>query len=212
MIRLQDTEDAYDWEEPCSDYQWCLHCERTYKRGEHRMIHGLRMCPYSGCDGDTVMDGWDWDQLRSQLPQYPAIPEPGVKYPMYPTDYPVLSIGAAKILTFLVSEIRRGRFDPANEKTLCSYKEVHDALEFQRISPQWGRSLCSHGLDLLARWTRTHKLPAITGLVVKPSKPRRPEPDYFKTYGVTEGLEEWWRAQIQEAIAFDWSPWLSSPA
>ena len=86
------------------------------------MIHGLRMCPYPGCNGNTFADGWDWDQFRSTLPQYPEIPEFGIRYPMYPTDYPVLSRGAEKILIFLVSEIQRGRFDPEKEKTLCNYK------------------------------------------------------------------------------------------
>jgi len=200
MIRPHDIDNLSDEdeeEESRSDYQWCLHCERAYKRGEHRMVNGLRMCPYQGCHGDAVYDGWDWDRFREPLPQYPAVPEFGVKYPMYPTEYPVLSKGAEKILVFLVAEIHRGRFDPANEKTLCTYQEVHNALGIQRADKNWEKSLNAQGLDHLAKWARTHKLPAITGLVVKSTKPRRPE-----------GKEDWWREQVQAAVTFDWSPWL----
>jgi hypothetical protein len=208
MIRPHEIEDLSDEDEeededdgPRSDYQWCHHCERAYKRGEHRMINGLRMCPYQGCNGDAVYDGWDWDRFREPLPQYPSVPEFGIKYPLYPTDYPVLSKGAEKILFFLVAEIRRGRFDPANEKTLCSFQEVHDALGLQRTDNNWEKSLNSQGLDHLAKWTRTHKLPAISALVVKSTKPRLPV-----------GKEDWCREQIQLAISFDWSPWVPDSA
>ena len=65
-------------------FVWCLHCERTYRRGECRVIGGLQMCPYEHCDGDTVFDGWEWFTIRRGNPQYPVIPEPGKCYPMYP--------------------------------------------------------------------------------------------------------------------------------
>ncbi len=204
MIRPHDIEDLSDEDEeededdePRSDYQWCMHCERAYKRGEHRMVGGIRMCPYPGCGGDVFSDGWDWDRFREPLPQYPAVPEFGIKYPMYPTDYPVLSEGAEKILVYLVAEIRRGRFDPANEKTLCSFQEVHDALGLERQDNNWEKSLNAQGLAHLAKWTRTHKLPAIYALVVKSTKPRLPV-----------GKEDWWLEQIKLAIGLDWSPWV----
>lgn len=38
------------------DWALCLHCGRAYKIGEYRLIDGLQMCPYEGCDGDTVFD------------------------------------------------------------------------------------------------------------------------------------------------------------
>jgi len=38
------------------DWAVCLHCGRAYQIGEFRLIRGLQMCPYSGCDGDTVLD------------------------------------------------------------------------------------------------------------------------------------------------------------
>lgn len=61
-----------------------MHCERAYKHGEHRMVNGIAMCPYPDCNGDVFSDGWDWDHFREPLPQYPAVPAHGVKYPMYP--------------------------------------------------------------------------------------------------------------------------------
>jgi hypothetical protein len=67
-----------------SVFFWCLHCERTYRQGECREINGLQMCPYDGCNGDTVCDAWPWEDIRSYNPQYPVIPEEGKVYPMYP--------------------------------------------------------------------------------------------------------------------------------
>jgi len=75
-----------DVHNPCGKrvvFLWCLHCERTYRRGECREIDGLQMCPYEGCDGDTVFDGWAWGTVREDHPDYPAIPIPGVVYPLY---------------------------------------------------------------------------------------------------------------------------------
>lgn len=66
-----------------SDFMWCLHCERAYRRGEYRLVGGLRMCPYEGCDGDTVFDGWDWADIRYVHPEYPRTPEKGKVYPRY---------------------------------------------------------------------------------------------------------------------------------
>ena len=81
---------------PKGKYLWCLHCERTYKYGEFRMVRikpfvvdGVRhapeyqMCPYEDCDGDTVLDAWEWEDIRGYHPEYPEIPEAGKVYPMY---------------------------------------------------------------------------------------------------------------------------------
>ena len=65
-------------------FWWCLHCERAYRRGECREIHGLQMCPYEGCDGDTFMDAWPWSKIREANPGYPVIPLEDVRYPLYP--------------------------------------------------------------------------------------------------------------------------------
>ena len=69
-----------------SNYLWCLHCERAYKKGYFRLKNDLQMCPYSGCNGDTVMDGWDWARLREDRDNsddYPETPEIGKTYPLY---------------------------------------------------------------------------------------------------------------------------------
>ena len=70
-------------EEKESDYLWCLHCERTYKRGKFRKVDDLQMCPYEDCDGDTVLDAWDWESVREYHSAYPEIPEEGKVYPLY---------------------------------------------------------------------------------------------------------------------------------
>lgn len=70
-------------EEIRSDYLWCLHCWRTYKRGEYRVEGSLQMCPYEGCGGDTVIDAWDWADIRDAHPEYPEKPEQGESYDPY---------------------------------------------------------------------------------------------------------------------------------
>lgn len=70
-----------------SGYLWCLHCERTYPDGEYREVSNrgqvYQMCPYDDCDGDAVIDAWDWTRIREAHPEYPKIPESGVLYPQY---------------------------------------------------------------------------------------------------------------------------------
>ncbi len=65
-----------------SKWIWCSRCERCYKKGEHRIANGLRMCPYEGCSGDWVIDVWEWNTVRENHPEYPAEPERGKVYPM----------------------------------------------------------------------------------------------------------------------------------
>lgn len=67
-------------EEDRSEYLWCLHCYRAYRWGEYRVIDGLQMCPYDGCDGDTFVDGWTWDSVREGNPKYPKVPKLGHVY------------------------------------------------------------------------------------------------------------------------------------
>jgi hypothetical protein len=64
-------------------YFWCLHCERTYERTEFRQVGNLQMCPYPDCNGDTVIDAWEWREIREANPVYPRVPKRGERYPMY---------------------------------------------------------------------------------------------------------------------------------
>lgn len=64
-------------------YLWCLHCERAYLRGKYRQIRNLQMCPYADCDGDAVIDAWDWSTVREENPSYPEMPVEGAVYPLY---------------------------------------------------------------------------------------------------------------------------------
>jgi len=84
-VELREQEGLYE-------FMWCLHCERAYKYGEHRVKHvdglmgkqnTLKMCPYTNCDGDTVIDSKPWDWVRHENPQYPETPDPDVYYPYY---------------------------------------------------------------------------------------------------------------------------------
>ena len=68
---------------PEGEWTWCLHCERCYKAGEYRLIDDLQMCPYPDCDGDTVLDSWEWEQIKSAHSDYPEIPERDTVYAQY---------------------------------------------------------------------------------------------------------------------------------
>ena len=81
---------------PDGTFLYCINCERAYMNGRHRIkvmygkewpleIRGdtMEMCPYEGCDGDAVIDAWEWDRIRSEHSDYPEIPEEGKVYPMY---------------------------------------------------------------------------------------------------------------------------------
>jgi hypothetical protein len=81
MVKLHRDE-IFD-EEKRSEFLWCLHCERAYRRGEFRLVNVLQMCSYEDCDGDTVLDGWDWARIREGHPEYPEVPEKGKVYPLY---------------------------------------------------------------------------------------------------------------------------------
>ena len=87
-------------------FLWCLHCERTFKKGTERAVYDVDVgsevsrCHYDGCDGSELTnsgigDFWEWEKVR--LPHendpdretYPEIPLYGKAYPLYskePTD------------------------------------------------------------------------------------------------------------------------------
>ncbi len=84
--------DDFGVEEP-SLYKWCLHCQRTYMRGEYRKVEGETFvvnhvkydtsyegCPYEDCNGSALVDAFDWNYFREHYPDYPEIPERGVVY------------------------------------------------------------------------------------------------------------------------------------
>jgi len=72
---------------PKGTYMYCIHCERTYKHGEHRIRTDLKeylqMCPYEDCDGDTVLDSKEWSVIRESHPNYPDTPVHGVVYSLH---------------------------------------------------------------------------------------------------------------------------------
>jgi len=73
---------------PKNAYLYCIHCERAYPKKKFRvkkdkLFGDLQMCPYEECDGDAVMDAWEWDQIAMHHADYPEVPEEGKVYPMY---------------------------------------------------------------------------------------------------------------------------------
>ena len=71
------------------EYYWCLHCERAYHKKDLRTVVDqgvliMEMCHYTNCNGDAVIDAWDWAKIREANPDYPKIPEIDTHYPLYP--------------------------------------------------------------------------------------------------------------------------------
>lgn len=68
---------------------FCLHCSRAYRRGEYRLVRSrllrgfLRMCPFEGCDGDTVLDAIPWPKVLLANSSLPLIPERGKVYSLW---------------------------------------------------------------------------------------------------------------------------------
>lgn len=77
-----DREKVFD-EFPRSKFLWRVHCERTYERGKWRDINGLPMVPGLNCDGDPVIQAWDWQALCDHHREYPETPEFGKVYPLH---------------------------------------------------------------------------------------------------------------------------------
>lgn len=67
---------------PRSAWNWCLHCERAYPQGSYRREGSYQNCPYTGCNGDAVLDLWDWSTVREKNPSYPITPVFGERYPL----------------------------------------------------------------------------------------------------------------------------------
>ena len=66
-----------------TSHYWCQHCERAYKKGFFRLIKGLQMCPYKGCDGDAVIDARCWSFIQDIHQGSPKTPKVGEVYSLW---------------------------------------------------------------------------------------------------------------------------------
>jgi hypothetical protein len=98
---------------------------------------------------------------------------------------------------------------PGDASTYIGYKQAHDELKLPQVHTSWGESLKPQGMNSLAEWVYDHSAPALTGLIVNKDS-NLPGGGYFKIYGYENGFSPgfypWWKDQIQQAIAYDWSP------
>ncbi len=81
-MTAEPEDDAYDpySEMPEPDIYWCVHCHRTYRNGQFRLVGERELCPYEDCDGSVFADGMDWAHIRQGHSDYPPVPEPNVRY------------------------------------------------------------------------------------------------------------------------------------
>lgn len=65
------------------DYTWCLDCERV-QRTQDWAAKNWHKCPTRGCGGNAI-DTRPWEELQQLFLVYPAVPEVGELYPLYPS-------------------------------------------------------------------------------------------------------------------------------
>jgi uncharacterized protein (DUF433 family) len=114
-----------------------------------------------------------------------------------------------RLLALLVNEIRRGRIKKRQPRTFISYGEVLEKLNIPRRGRE-GQQLQREGLTELNEWTKqSPDLPKIAGLIID-KKRRLPGLGYAKSHGHgATDWREWWLTETDEAIDFDWSPYLA---
>ena len=84
MINIQDIkqETVHDPAEETQRWMWCQRCQRCYAEGEHRLVKGIKLCPYEECLGLIFIDGWPWSRIqKTYINDYPKIPEREIIYP-----------------------------------------------------------------------------------------------------------------------------------
>jgi hypothetical protein len=96
---------------------------------------------------------------------------------------------------------------PGDPRTYLGYKEAHDRLQLQQVGP-WGHSLQRQGLKSLAEWAQSTGKPGITGLVVDKTE-LAPGPGFFGLYGRKPDDFAWWLDQVNQSLAYDWTPFFS---
>lgn len=112
---------------------------------------------------------------------------------------------AQRLLDLLVRCIRDGLFVPGKPATYLGDKKCHDLLGLPCRGGTWGRSLKLQGLNALAEWLQSAKVPAITGLIVDTTKGFRPAHGFFRAFNDDVEDDEWWREEVRRAIAYNWS-------
>jgi hypothetical protein len=123
-----------------------------------------------------------------------------------------LSAAGRKLLRLLIEVASAPGFQLGDPSTYIGYRDCCDRLGLIRsgMDVPWGRLLQPHGLNDLNEWTKRHRLPTISGLIVNVSGDRAwyPGGDYFKSHGRPDPDFDWWEDEVAKAIAFNWKPYL----
>lgn len=121
-----------------------------------------------------------------------------------------LDANGLRLLRLLVEKLPAVR--PGDPTSYVGYKEVHTELGLNLEAETYGDSLRHQGLDSLAEWAFSDRLPAITGLIIDRSK-LLPGQGFFRLYKKSEydpDFYSWWEDQVREAKEHDWSPVLGT--
>jgi uncharacterized protein (DUF433 family) len=117
---------------------------------------------------------------------------------------------AQPLFRVIVEAIRDGRIHEGEPSTFLSYSEALALLGSRAPSYRSGSRLQKAGLSALNEWTMRHsELPQVAALIVN-KKTRRPSIGFARSHGREDdpNWEQWWMAEANKAITFDWSPHL----
>ena len=120
---------------------------------------------------------------------------------------------AQPLLRILVEEILHGRIQAGYPQSFPTYSFLLERLGRPSPSIYAGRRLKKLGLTSLNDWTLQHKeLPKITALIVSKGN-HLPGKGFAESHGHFDkpsAWKSWWLQQAEEAIRYDWSPFLIS--
>ncbi|MEZ5654944.1 MAG: HNH endonuclease signature motif containing protein [Sphingobium sp.] len=114
-----------------------------------------------------------------------------------------------RLLEVLFRNLKRVR--AGRPETYIGYKEALDALGLSSPLKTHGASLQAQGLDSLAEWTHREGHPAVTGLIIN-METYRPGPGYFKLFDRDPEDFDWWAAEIERSLTYDWASYLGFPS
>jgi hypothetical protein len=155
---------------------------------------------------------WVHERLEAAFGRFGRIPEADMAALQWPiraaeTSHQ-LSAAALKLLRMLLEMIKDRDFIVGRSQ--IGYEETLHALGIPVADGRAGEQLKRHGLTELAEWLRDSNLPAITGIIVNISGPRKnlPGGEYYEAFGRIDGDEDWRIAEIRKSVACDWAAWL----
>ena len=105
-----------------------------------------------------------------------------------------LDADGLRLLRLLVERLPQSRI--SDPRTFITYKAVHEALKLPQSGTTFGESLKVQGLNNLALWSASRKMPGITGLIID-SANLAPGAGYFELFKRAQDDYDWWLVRLK---------------